>query len=345
MTSPLTPDPPLAQADFHRRPRFAAPPTFAGLPRGDEVGDLTVGILGIPFDAGVTYRPGARFGPEHIRSCSKLLRPYHPDLDARPFGTHQIADLGDLGVTPFSITDAVTDIQHAAEGALERSDYLLTLGGDHTIALPLLRALAKRHGPLAVVHFDAHLDTWGSYFGASINHGSPFRRAAEERLLDPEGCIHIGTRGSLYGVSDITDDRSLGFAVARCEQLEREGFDAVIEASRRRVANRPVYISIDIDVLDPAFAPATGTPEPGGLTSRELLSILRRLRGLNIIGADIVEVAPAYDHAQITGFAAAHLAYELLGLWAAPARPETEALLPGAGSWLLTESNEAGLSH
>ncbi|GAA3475915.1 agmatinase [Streptomyces yanii] len=310
------PEETIGQIDFHRRPRYASPATFAGLHRADEVGDLDIGILGVPFDGGVTYRPGARFGPAHIRNSSHLLRPYNPDLGVSPFAAHQVADLGDLAVTPFSIDEAVRDIERGAEEHLDRAGRLLTLGGDHTIALPLLRCYARRHGPIAVVHFDAHLDTWGTYFGAELTHGSPFRRAAEEGLLDLEACVHVGTRGPLYGTSDIADDKALGFSMLRAEQIQLEGIRWAIEAVRARIADRPTYISIDIDVLDPAFAPGTGTPEPGGLTSRELLSVLRHFGGVNIVGADIVEVSPAYDHAEITGYAAAHLSYEILGLWA-----------------------------
>ncbi|MFE7423330.1 agmatinase [Rhodococcus sp. NPDC057529] len=297
-------------------PRFSSPSTFAGLPRPDEVTDYEVAVLGIPFDSGVTYRPGARFGPGHIRSASRLLRPYNADLDVAPFHYAQTADLGDLAVTPFSVEEAIATIETTARRCLERTRRTLVLGGDHTIALPMLRALAAKHGKISVLHFDAHLDTWDGYFGSEYHHGSPFRRASEEGLLDPEGCVHVGVRGPLYGMSDIENDKALGFVAARCEQIERNGLHDVITAMRTRLGDRPVYVSIDIDVLDPAFAPGTGTPEPGGLTSRELLSFLRSLAGLNIVGADVVEVSPSYDHADITGFAAAHIAYELLSLWA-----------------------------
>lgn len=171
-----------------------------------------------------------------------------------------------------------------------------------------------------MLHFDAHLDTWDGYFGAELHHGSPFRRAAEEGLLDPEACAHVGTRGSVYGASDLLEDHALGFATTRSEEIQQVGITGLIEAIRARVGQRPLYISVDIDVLDPAFAPGTGTPEPGGLTSRELLSILRGVKGLNLVGADVVEVSPAYDHAEITAFAAAHVAYELLSLWSADTR-------------------------
>ncbi|MEE6169647.1 MULTISPECIES: agmatinase [unclassified Mycolicibacterium] len=305
-----------SQVDFSVTPRFSSPATFAGLPRAEDVGDIDIAIMGVPFDSGVTYRPGARFGPGHIRGASRLLRPFNADLGALPFDHAQVADMGDLAVTPFSIDEAIRTVERAARAILERSRRLLVLGGDHTIALPNLRALSAVHGRVSVLHFDAHLDTWGDYFGSAYHHGSPFRRASEEGLLDPEGCVHVGIRGPLYGLPDIENDRALGFAITRCEQIQQNGLADAIAAVKARLADRPVYVSIDIDVLDPAFAPGTGTPEPGGLLSRELLSFLRSLTGVNIVGADIVEVSPSYDHADITGFAAAHIAYELLSLWA-----------------------------
>ena len=320
---------PQVQADFSVIPRFASPPTFAGLPRADEVTDYEIGIVGIPFDSGVTYRPGARFGPGHIRAGSRLLRPYNPDLDTRPFERVQVADLGDVGVTPFSIDTAMAQWQAQFEAMAERSRRLLVLGGDHTVTLPVLRTLARRHGPISVVHFDAHLDTWDTYFGSELHHGTPFRRAAEEGLLDPEGCAHVGTRGSVYGASDLFDDKAFGFATTRSEEIQQVGILGVIEALQARTAGRPVYLSVDIDVLDPAFAPGTGTPEPGGLTSRELLSVLRGLKGANVVGCDVVEVSPAYDHAEITAFAAAHVAYEMLGLWSAADDAKSARNTPG----------------
>jgi len=180
-----------------------------------------------------------------------------------------------------------------------------------------LRSLKAKHGPISVVHFDAHLDTWDSYFGADYTHGTTFRRASEEGLLDPEGCMHIGIRGPLYAEKDLSDDKALGFQIFSSVEFQDLGVNAAIEKMKARVGNRPLYISIDIDVLDPAHAPGTGTPEAGGLTSRELLSVLRATAGMNVVGADIVEVAPAYDHAQITGIAASHVMYELISAFAA----------------------------
>jgi agmatinase len=297
-------------------PRFAGPTTFARLPRLDQVPSAAVAVFGVPFDSGVTYRPGARFGPAAIRAGSRLLRPYHPHLDVHPWEVHQVADAGDVAVSPFDIAAAIGQVQAGANAVLQRADALVTLGGDHTIALPLLRVMAERHGPVALIHFDAHLDTWNTYFGAPYTHGTPFRRAVEEGLLDLDACAHIGIRGPLFSSKDLGDDRELGFSVVSTEDVARHGVDQCIDRARQRVGGRPVYLSIDIDVLDPAHAPATGTPEPGGLTTRELQMILRGLAGLNLIGADVVEVAPAYDHAELTTIAAANVAYELLGLFA-----------------------------
>jgi len=301
-------------------PRYAGPATFARLPRTDQVDDVDVAIIGVPFDSGVSYRPGARFGPGHIRACSKLLRPCHSPLDAEPFRTQQVADAGDITVSPFDLDQAISTIERASNELRADGAKLLTLGGDHTIALPLLRSLHRDHGPIAGLHFEAHLDTWDTYFGAPYTHGTPFRRAAEEGLLDPESCLHIGIRGPLFAREDLSEDGVLGFQIIRSDDYQTDGTAAAIERMKSRLGDAPVYVSIDIDVLDPAHAPGTGTPEAGGLTSRELLHTLRALVGRNIVGADIVEVSPPYDHAEITGIAAAHVGYELLSVMAVNGR-------------------------
>jgi len=307
----------VGQVDAMKVPRYAGPATFARLPRIDEVARADAAVVGVPFDSGVTYRPGARFGPSHVRESSRLLRPYNPALDVSPFASLQVVDAGDFAVNPFSIDQAISDIERGARGLLERVPHLLTLGGDHTIALPLLRAFAAAHGPVAVIHFDAHLDTWDTYFGASYTHGTPFRRASEEGLLDRSGCIHVGIRGPLFSDADLGQDSGLGFSVISAPEADDLGVAGMVQRIADRVGDRPAYVSVDIDVLDPAHAPGTGTPEAGGLTSRELLGVLRSFAHLNLIGADIVEVAPSYDHAQITGIAAAHVGYELLSALAA----------------------------
>ena len=307
---------PLGPPDALTVPRFAGPDTFARLPRLDEVSRAAVAVVGIPFDSGVSYRPGARFGPAGIRAGSKLLRPYHPYLDVEPWGLHQVADAGDLAVNPFDIRQAVGQVQEAATRLLETADILLVLGGDHTLSLPLLRATAAKHGPVSLIHFDAHLDTWDTYFGMPYTHGTPFRRAVEEGLLELGTSAHVGTRGPLYSTGDLEQDRELGFATVTTMDVARHGVDAALDRVLERVGTRPVYVSVDIDVLDPAHAPGTGTPEPGGLTTRELQMILRGLSGANLVGGDVVEVAPAYDHAELTTIAAANVAYELLALFA-----------------------------
>ncbi|WP_410610641.1 agmatinase [Amycolatopsis sp. lyj-109] len=306
--------PNLGPLDSSRVPRFAGFATFARLPRIDQVERADVAVVGVPFDSGVSYRPGARFGPAAVREASRLLRPYHPELDVSPFAEKQVVDAGDIAVNPFNIGEAIETLQQEAEALQADGTRLVTVGGDHTIALPLLRAAAKRHGPVALLHFDAHLDTWDTYFGEPYTHGTPFRRASEEGILDTSALSHVGTRGPLYGKRDLEEDRRLGFGIVTSGDVMRRGVAETVDALRQRIGDRPLYVSVDIDVLDPAHAPGTGTPEAGGLTSRELLEILRGLRDLNLVGADVVELAPAYDHAEITAIAASHVAYDLVSL-------------------------------
>jgi agmatinase len=306
--------PPVGPLDSSRIPRFAGFATFARLPRIDQVDHADVAVVGVPFDSGVSYRPGARFGPAAVREASRLLRPYHPELDVSPFAEKQVVDAGDIAVNPFNIGEAIETLQQEAEALQANGTRLVTVGGDHTIALPLLRAAAKQHGPVALLHFDAHLDTWDTYFGEPYTHGTPFRRASEEGILDTSALSHVGTRGPLYGKRDLEEDRRLGFGIVTSGDVMRRGVAETVDALRQRIGDRPLYVSVDIDVLDPAHAPGTGTPEAGGMTSRELLEILRGLRDLNLIGADVVELAPAYDHAEITAIAASHVAYDLVSL-------------------------------
>jgi guanidinobutyrase / D-arginase len=315
LPSPIGPLDPLVV------PRFAGPATFARLPRREDVDVCDVAVLGIPFDSGVTYRPGARFGPQAVRNGSRLLRSYHPALEVKPFAVQQVVDAGDVACNPFDIAEAIGQIEAGADEVLDPASKLLSIGGDHTIALPLLRAMHRRHGPLALVHFDAHLDTWDTYFGAAYTHGTPFRRAWEEGLLLEDKATHVGIRGPLFSPDDLVDDARFGFEIVTAMDVLDEGRRAIADRIRGRLGDAPVYVSIDIDVLDPAFAPGTGTPEAGGLTSRELLGILRGLEGINLVGADIVEVAPPFDHAEVTAVAASHVAYELLALFARQADP------------------------
>ncbi|MBC7639882.1 MAG: agmatinase, partial [Rhodoferax sp.] len=248
---------PIGPVDATQVPRFAGPATFARLPRLDEVTSPDVAVVGVPFDTGVSYRPGARFGPAHVRASSKLLRPYHPGLDVSPFAVQQVADAGDVAVNPFDIEEAIGTLEQAAHGFAADDVRLLTIGGDPTIALPLLRAAARRHGPIGVLHLDAHLDTWDTYFGAAYTHGTPFRRAGEEGLLDPERCLHMGIRGPLYAPSDLRDDRAIGFQVVTADNYQDTTMAAIVERMRARLGAGPVYVSVDIDVLDPAHAPGT----------------------------------------------------------------------------------------
>ena len=232
----------------------------------------------------------------------------------------QVVDAGDIACNPFSIEESISQIEAGADELIGAGASVVSLGGDHTIALPLLRSVARRHGPVALVHFDAHLDTWDTYFGAPYTHGTPFRRAWEEGLLLPDRAMRVGTRGSLYATTDLVDDAGMGFAIVEARAFERRGEQEIVEQVRARVGDAPVYVSVDIDVLDPGQAPGTGTPEAGGLTSRELLELIRGFVGTNLVGADVVEVSPAYDHAEITAIAAANLVYEFVSVLAGQAR-------------------------
>ena len=311
----------VGPVDGTRVPRYAGASTFARLPRVDEVGDFDVAILGAPFDGGVSFRPGARFGPSAVRQASRHLRPaYHPDLGVAPFRVLQAVDAGDAPCNPFDLDAALSEITGIAGELLGDRRRLFTVGGDHTIALATLRAVARVHGPLAVVHFDAHLDTWDTYFGAERTHGTVFRRAAEEGLLLPDVSTHVGIRGPLYDADDLVDDQRFGFSTIRAGDLDVLGVAEVAHRVRRRAGDAPIYLSVDIDVLDPAHAPGTGTPEVGGFSSRELLSLLRRLPGDQLVAADVVEVSPPYDHAEITSLAAATIGYEIVALMAKAAR-------------------------
>jgi agmatinase len=307
---------PVEAADATTVPRFAGIATFARLPTLEQVGRFDVAVVGVPFDGGTSYRPGARFGPAAVRQGSRLLRPYHPAVGVLPFALAQVVDAGDIACTPFSAREAVDQIEVAAATLLQGGGSLVAVGGDHTIALPLLRATAARHGPLALVHYDAHLDTWDTYFGQRFTHGTPFRRAWEEGLLQTERSVHVGLRGPLYSAGDLSDDAGMGYAQVTTDDVATRGTAEVAEQVLARIGDAPVYVSVDIDVLDPAHAPGTGTPEAGGLTSRELLSLLRGLAPAAVVGGDIVEVCPAYDHAEITAIAASHVLYELITLLA-----------------------------
>ena len=299
-------------------PRYAGPSTFARIPELRDVDSCDVAIIGVPFDAGTSYRPGARFGPQAVRQASRQLRTnYHPNYDVEPFKVQQVADAGDITCNPFNIDEAIKQIEDGATDLLNKVGSIITIGGDHTIALPLLRAVNKKCGqPVALVHFDAHLDTWDTYFGAPYTHGTPFRRAREEGLFLDDASMHVGIRGPLYSRDDLKEDADLGFKIIHCDDFQTQSIDQIVKRIRDRVGDNPLYLSIDIDVLDPAHAPGTGTPEIAGMTSREMLNVLRGLSGMNLVSADVVEVAPAYDHAELTSTAAATIVYELINILA-----------------------------
>ena len=299
-------------------PRYAGPSTFARIPELRDVDSCDVAIIGVPFDAGTSYRPGARFGPQAVRQASRQLRTnYHPNYDVEPFKVQQVADAGDITCNPFNIDEAIKQIEDGVTDLLNKVGSIVTIGGDHTIALPLLRAVNKKCGqPVALVHFDAHLDTWDTYFGAPYTHGTPFRRAREEGLFLDDASMHVGIRGPLYSRDDLKEDEDLGFKIIHCDDFQTQSINQIVKRIRDRVGDNPLYLSIDIDVLDPAHAPGTGTPEIAGMTSREMLNVLRGLSGMNLVSADVVEVAPAYDHAELTSTAAATIVYELINILA-----------------------------
>lgn len=302
----------LEPRDAFRSPRFGQPPTFMRLPYLRDPGVLDVALLGIPYDGGTSYRTGARYGPRHIRDQSSLIRPWNPALKVAPFERLRVADYGDVDVAPVSIEATFVAIERDVSALVQASVTPLSVGGDHSVTLPILRALARRHGPLALVHFDAHPDTWDEYFGSKHFHGTTFRRAVEEGLVDGRRIIQIGIRGPLYGPEDFDFHAAHGLEVLRIEDVKERGTAWAAERLER-LAGRPAYCSFDIDAVDPAYAPATGTPEVGGLSSYEALVLVRALRSLDLVGADVVEVSPPYDGpGQITSLLAANLLFELL---------------------------------
>ena len=301
--------------DAFAAPRYTGVKTFARCPLVESTDGVDVAVLGIPFDTGTTNRPGTRFGPEAVRAASMMLRPYNPVQQAQVFGRLSVADLGDVAVTPGNAERTTGQIAEHLEPIVSAGVRTLCLGGDHTVVLGELRAHATVHGPLGLVLLDAHADVWDRYVGERYYHGSPFRRAVEEGLLDPTRSLLAGMRGSLYGPDDVAQPTDLGFEVIRCEELVTLAAEEYGARIRRRSGDGPLFLSFDIDVLDPAFAPGTGTPEAGGLTTREALGFVRALRGLRFTGYDLVEVSPPYDGPGVpTAVAASNVAYELLTL-------------------------------
>jgi agmatinase len=286
------------------------------LPWAESPAGLDVALLGIPYDGGTSYRTGARFGPRAVREQSSLIRSWHPVLKVQPFEVLRVADCGDVDVVPISIERTFEAVERRLDAVHAAGAAPIAVGGDHSISLPLLRSAARKHGPLGVVHFDAHPDTWDEYFGSKYFHGTPFRRAVEEGVVDPRRMIQVGIRGPLYGPEDFAFQDGHGMEVIRIEAVKEQGVSWVI-GRLARLAGGPVYLSFDIDAFDPAYAPATGTPEVGGLEAYEGLALLRGLTGLDLVGADVVEVCPPYDGpGQITSLLAANVMFEIVSLLA-----------------------------
>ena len=297
-------------------PRFADIATFFRLPIVKDLNKLDYCLCGVPWDGGTTNRPGARHGPREIRNASSLIRTYHPISLKSPYDTFNIADVGDCPVNPADLQDSLSKIEKFYESIVSSKTIPLSIGGDHLISLPILRALAKDE-PLGMFQFDSHSDTWDAYFGGyKYTHGTPFRRAREENLFLDNASMHVGIRGPLYSRDDLKNDSEFGFKIIHCDEFQSEGIDKIVKRIKDRVGNNPLYLSIDIDVLDPSHAPGTGTPEIAGMTTREMVNVLRGLAGVNLISADVVEVSPAYDHAELTSLAAATIVYELTNLFA-----------------------------
>ncbi len=314
--------PPFQPPDPMLAPRYTGVRTFARLPHVEVPhAGVDAAVIGVPFDTATSFRSGARFGPEAIRAGSTLLRPYHPVLDVDVFGTLSVVDGGDLAITPGNALRTTEQIHAALQPVLEAGIVPLVLGGDHSIVLGELRAQAAAHGPVALVLLDAHADTWDQYYGERYFHGTPFRRAVEEGLLDPARSLLAGMRGPLYEPADLEVPRELGFEVIPGPELIELTPAEYGARVRERLGDGPVYLSFDIDVLDPASAPGTGTPEVAGLQPREALAFLRALAGIAFTGFDVVEVAPAYDSpGQITALNAAAVAFDLLALLAVARR-------------------------
>ncbi len=296
----------------NQMPRFGGPATMMRLPSRPDAADLDACFVGVPFDIGTSNRSGARFGPRQIRAESCLLRPYNMGTRAAPFDALAVADIGDVATNPYNLNDSIRRIEEAFAVILANGCRPLTLGGDHTIALPILRAIKAKHGPVGMVHIDAHADVNEHMFGEPIAHGTPFRRAVEEGLLDCRRVVQIGLRGTGYAAEDFDWPRQQGFRVVQAEECWHRSLAPLMAEVRSQVGGGPVYFSFDIDGLDPSIAPGTGTPEIGGLTGMQALEVIRGCRGLEIVGGDLVEVSPPYDPSGNTALMAANLLFELL---------------------------------
>ena len=308
MTNPANPQP----LSGNEMPRFGGIATFMRLPGNTDPADLDVAVVGVPFDIGTSNRPGARFGPRGIRDESVLLRPYNMATRAAPFDSLRIDDTGDVASSPYDLLAAVEAIEAHFDELLGHGVVTAAMGGDHTVVLPILKAMAERHGPVGLVHVDAHTDVNDTMFGSKIAHGTPFRRAVEAGVLDCDRVVQIGVRGTGYEADDFDWPRRQGFRVVQAEECWHRSLEPLMGEVRDQVGGGPVYLSFDIDGLDPAFAPGTGTPEVGGLTVPQALEVIRGCRGLNLVGCDVVEVAPIYDTSGTTSLVGANLLYEML---------------------------------
>ena len=310
--------------DSSQSPRFVGNRTFMRLEQVRTTDNIDFAVLGVPFDTAASNRTGQRFGPQHIRDFSVLLRPYNPDMDIDIFEYCSGVDYGDINVIPGNALRTYDSMVEGLMPLLEKNVIHVIMGGDHSISLGNLRAFHKRYGKIALVHFDSHGDTWEHYYGEKYMHGTPFRRAAEEGLLDLDHSIQVGMRGPLYGPGDIQDARDLGFEVIPMKEVREIGFENVMKRIHDRVKDRPVFVTYDIDFVDPAYAPGTGTPEVGGPTSYEALEYVRGLDGLDVVGFDLVEVLPAYDANEITAVLASSVIYEMITLIALKKRRQQE---------------------
>jgi len=307
-------------------PRFAGPGTFMRLPAAQSAKDLDAAIIGIPMDIGTSWRSGTRFGPKQVRAESNMLRPYNMWTGAAPFEHMQVADIGDVPINTFNLLDSVDRITEFYDQVLQDNAVPVSIGGDHTLTLPILRSIHKKHGKVALLHIDAHADINEHMFGNKIAHGTPFRRAYEEGLIDALHTFQIGLRGTGYSADDFDTGRQWGFTVIQAEELWYKSLAPTMDAIRKKIKGLPVYLTFDIDSLDPSVAPGTGTPEIGGLTASQGMEIVRGCQGLNLVGCDLVEVSPPYDTSGNTALVAANLLYEML------------CVLPGASAGLPEEN-------
>ena len=292
--------------------RFSGPNTFMRLPSARDLTGLDVAVLGIPIDIGTSWRSGTRFGPKQVRAESAMLRPYNLGTGAAPFDSLQVADIGDLAINTFSLSESLRIIAESY-GEILTSDVIpMAIGGDHSLTLPILRAMAAKHGPVALVHVDAHADVNDEMFGEKEAHGTVFRRAYEEGLINPSKTYQIGLRGTGYSAEDFKEAAGWGFQQFLAQELWGRSLASLGAEIRRDIGDLPTYVTYDIDSLDPAYAPGTGTPEIGGLTTPQAMELIRALRGVNIVGADLVEVSPPYDTSGNTALTGANILYEML---------------------------------